>query len=78
MFIFVKTTSSIFEQVLVESVVNCRMKWSFVQNPFSVEPILSSHPAILILFSLWYSQVKVYLAKYFLFLLSIDVFLGYC
>ena len=46
MFIFVKTTSSIFEQVLVESVVNCRMKWSFVQNPFSVEPVLSSHPAI--------------------------------
>ena len=46
MFIFVKTTSSIFEQVLVESVVNCRMKWSFVQNPFSVEPVLSSHYAI--------------------------------
>ena len=46
MFIFVKTTSSIFEQVLVESVVNCGMKWSFGQNPFSVEPVLSSHYAI--------------------------------
>ena len=52
MFISVKTISSIFEQVFVESVVNCRMKWSFVQNPFSVEPVsscksvLSGHSAI--------------------------------
>lgn len=44
--------SSIFEQVFVESVVSCRMKWSFIQYPFSVEPVssgqpvLSGHPAI--------------------------------
>ena len=34
MFISVKTVISIFEHVLVESVVNCRMKWSFGTKPF--------------------------------------------
>ena len=52
MFISAKTISSIFEQVFVESVVYCRMKWSFIQYLFSVEPVssgqpvLSGHPAI--------------------------------
>ena len=46
MFTFVKTISSIFEQVLVESVVNCWMKWRIVQNPFSVEPVSSGQPVL--------------------------------